>query len=108
MPALHGTFFSTLPTERTHALYAVSPGVRSTGTEDGGIVLDIDRGQMFRLNLVGALILESVGSGCAETEIVADVVCRYNVSRDTAMTDVRGFLRSLEEHELIHKQDEMT
>jgi len=63
---------------------------------------------MFRLNPVGALILESVSKGRAETEIVADVVCRYNVSRDTALTDVRGFFRSLEEHDLIHKQGEMT
>jgi hypothetical protein len=89
-------------------VYEVSTGVRSTRNEDGGIVLDIDHGQMFRLNPVGALILESLGKGFSETEIVADVACSYDLSYETALTDIRGFLKSLEEHDLIHKQDDVT
>jgi Coenzyme PQQ synthesis protein D (PqqD) len=98
----HVTFPNTFPSERTHALYAVSAGVRSTRNEDGGIVLDIDHGQMFRLNPVGALILESLGKGCAETEIAKEISHQYSISEETAIADVRQFLKSLEEHRLIH------
>jgi hypothetical protein len=82
-------------------LYHISPGVRSTRNEDGGIVLDIDHGQMFRLNPVGALILESLGKGCAEAEIAQEIVCQYNISEQTASADIREFLQSLEEHKLV-------
>jgi coenzyme PQQ synthesis protein D (PqqD) len=85
-------------------VYEVSTGVRSACNEDGGIVLDIDHGKMFRLNPVGSAILESIGKGYAEAEIVTDIICRYNVSRATALTDVRDFLRSMERHQLIHKE----
>lgn len=82
-------------------MYDISDGVRSTRNEDGGIVLDIDHGQMFRLNPVGALILESLGKGCVEAEIAQEIACQYNISEETASADVREFLSSLEEHRLI-------
>src|SRR5260221_1886021 len=34
---------------------------------------DIDHGQMFRLNPVGALILESLGKGCPAAEIAQEI-----------------------------------
>jgi hypothetical protein len=89
---------------RTHALYEISAGVRSTRNEDGGIVLDIDHGQMFRLNPVGALILESLGKGRAEAEIAQEIVSQYSISEETAVADVREFLKSLEKHKLLRAQ----
>ena len=83
-------------------MYAVSAGVRSTRNEDGGIVLDIDHGQMFRLNPVGALILESLAKGRAETEIAKEIAQQYSISEEAAMADVRDFLKSLEEYRLVH------
>ena len=85
-------------------MYEVSAGVRSTRNEDGGIVLDIDHGQMFRLNPVGALILESLGNGSAETEIAKEISRQYGISEETARSDVREFLKSLEEHKLVRTQ----
>lgn len=82
-------------------MYALSAGVRSTRNEDGGIVLDIDHGLMFRLNPVGALILESLGKGCAETQIAQEIARQYNISEETASADVGEFLQSLEEHKLV-------
>jgi hypothetical protein len=87
-------------------LYAVSAGVRSTRNEDGGIVLDIDHGQMFRLNPVGALILELLGRGRPETEIAKEISRQYSISEETAVADVREFLKSLEEHKLVRTQQE--
>jgi Coenzyme PQQ synthesis protein D (PqqD) len=89
---------------RTDAVYAVSPGVRSTRNGDGGIVLDIDHGQMFRLNPVAALILEALGKGRAETEIVHEISQQYSISDEIAMADVREFLQSLEEYKLVRPQ----
>ena len=82
-------------------MYELSTGVRSTRDEDGGIVLDIDRGQMFRLNPVGALILESLGKGCAEAEIAQEISRQYNISEEAASADLREFLQSLEAHKLV-------
>jgi hypothetical protein len=83
-------------------LYEVSNGVRSTRNEDGGIVLDIDQGQMFRLNPAGALILESLGKGRAEAEIAQEIAGQYGINEETALADVREFLKSLEGHRLVH------
>jgi hypothetical protein len=82
-------------------LYEISNGVRSTRNEDGGIVLDIDHGQMFRLNPVAALILESLGKGCAEPEIAQEIARHYSISAETASTDIREFLQVLEGHNLV-------
>ncbi len=85
-------------------MYEISTGVRSTRNEDGGIVLDIDQGQMFRLNPVGALILELLGKGRPETEIAKELASQYGISEETALADVREFLTSLQEHKLVRTQ----
>ena len=82
-------------------MYDISAGVRSTRSEDGAIVLDIDHGQMFRLNPVGALILESLGKGRAEGEIAQEIARQYNICEEAASADIREFLRSLEKHKLV-------
>lgn len=82
-------------------MHEISAGVRTTRNEDGGIVLDIDHGQMFRLNPVGALILESLGKGCAEAEIAQEIARHYNIREETASVDIREFLQSLEKHKLV-------
>jgi hypothetical protein len=85
-------------------VYEVSTGVRSTRNEDGGIVLDIDHGQVFRLNPVGALILESLAKGSAETEIAKKISRLYSISEEIATADVHEFLESLEEHKLVRTE----
>jgi hypothetical protein len=85
-------------------MYAISSGVRSAINEDGGVVLDIDHGQMFRLNPVGALILELLGKRYAETEIAKEISRLYGISEKTAVSDVGEFLKSLEGHKLVCTQ----
>ena len=85
-------------------MYQVSVGVRSTRNEDGGIVLDVDHGQMFRLNPVGALILDLLGKERLETEIAKEIAYQYSISEETAVADVREFLKSLEDHKLVRTQ----
>ena len=85
-------------------MYTVSDGLRTTRNEDGGIVLDIDHGQMFRLNPVGALILEFLGKGHADTEIAQEISRQYHIREEDAAADVREFLQSLEEHKLVRAE----
>ncbi len=54
-------------------MYEVSAGVRSTRNEDGGIVLDIDQGKIFRLNGIGALIFERLERRQTRTQIIEEI-----------------------------------
>lgn len=87
-------------------MYEVSTAVRHTHNKDGGIVLDIDRGQMFRLNPVGALILESLAQGVKESEIALEISRQYNISEEIALNDVSEFLQTLRQHKLIQGQEQ--
>lgn len=75
--------------------------VRSTHSQDGGIVLDILHGQMFHLNFVGSRILELLKQGCGEPEIVEQLVRDFRIDRAMAQTDVREFIDTLEKHHLL-------
>jgi hypothetical protein len=79
----------------------VAENVRSTHSQDGGIVLDILHGQMFRLNFVGSRILELLKQGSAEAEIVQQLVLDFGIERATAEADVREFIETLEKHHLL-------
>jgi Coenzyme PQQ synthesis protein D (PqqD) len=79
----------------------VRDNVRSTHSRDGGIVLDVLHGQMFRLNLVGSRILELLKQGSAEPEIAEQLAREFGVERVTAETDVREFLETLHKHGLL-------
>ena len=87
-------------------MYEVSAGVRSTSSEDGGIVLDIIQGQMFRLNSVGALILDRLEKGHSEAKISEGIARQYDIDKEMAARDVRTFLKSLEEYKLVRTQPE--
>jgi hypothetical protein len=82
-------------------MYRVSEGVRSTHGQDGAIVLDIQQGQMFNLNLVASRILELLETGATESAIVGEISQKFQVSRDIAEGDVREFIESLKQHHLL-------
>jgi len=79
----------------------VSDGVRSTHSQDGGVVLDIQRGQMFNLNLVGSRILELLKSGANEADITQTISVEFDVSHQLVEADVREFIATLEKHGLV-------
>ena len=88
------------------AMYRVSDGVRSTHGQDGAIVLDIEQGQMFNMNLVGSKILELLEHGSTEPEIVTVICGEFNASREVVEGDVREFIESLKKHKLIHDRQQ--
>jgi hypothetical protein len=83
----------------------VAEKVRSTHSQDGGIVLDILHGQMFRLNFVGSRILELLKQDRAEPEIAAQLARDFGIERATAEADVHEFVEMLEKHHLLTVRD---
>jgi hypothetical protein len=79
----------------------VADNVRSTHSQDGGIVLDILHGQMFHLNLVGSRILELLKHGSSEPQIVEQLVRDFGIDRATAEMDVREFIEMLQKYHLL-------
>jgi hypothetical protein len=84
-----------------HAMYKISNSVRSTHGQDGAIVLDVQQGQMFNLNLVGSKILELLESGSTESDIVSVIVREFDANREIVEKDVREFMDLLKKHRLI-------
>lgn len=79
----------------------VAEHVRSTHRQDGGIVLDILQGKMFRLNFVGSKILELLRQGRTESEIAQELVVEFGIDRTAAEADVREFVATLKKNLLI-------
>jgi Coenzyme PQQ synthesis protein D (PqqD) len=90
---------SALP--RQQFVMRLSQHVRTVNNPDGGVLLDLQRGKMFRLNATGSTILELLVRGCAEEYIAAEISKRYGVELALASTDVQDFLASLKKNELI-------
>jgi len=86
-------------------MYRLRDTVRTIRNRDGGVILDIRSGKMFRLNPVGALILELVANGKSEQDAARSVAHLYSIRNETALADVRDFLESLEQHQLVTSGD---
>jgi len=82
-------------------MHKISEGVRSTHGQDGAIVLDVQQGQMFNLNLVGSRILELLEAGTPEAVIADEISRQFEVSRDTANQDMQEFIDALKERGLV-------
>jgi hypothetical protein len=79
----------------------LSENLRSVTNPDGGVILDLRRGKLFRLNPTGATILELLVRGYEEERITAEIGERYGVAPALVSTDVRGFLNSLASNGLL-------
>jgi hypothetical protein len=79
----------------------ISKAIRRTQTPDGGILLDVERGQMFCLNAIGSKILNLLDRGCDEAQIafLLSVACGEDV--DTVRADVDDFLDVLRQHQIV-------
>jgi hypothetical protein len=89
-------------------MYRLSDTVRSTHGQDGAIVLDIRQGQMFNVNFVGSRILQLLGEGYLQSEIIDAIVREFDVSRDRVENEVRQFLQTLQKHHLVEEQGTST
>jgi hypothetical protein len=82
-------------------MHKVSDGVRSTHSEDGGVVLDVQHGQMFGLNLVGSKILQLLEGGSAEPAITAQISREFGIREEVVQADLKEFIETLTRHHLL-------
>lgn len=75
--------------------------VRTTHGPEGGTVLDIHNGQLFRLNVVGSRILELLKQGLGVSDIAHHLALAYGIECTTAEDDVCEFIRTLRNHRLL-------
>lgn len=91
-----------LPPRNTEGIVLQVPEhVRKTYSPDGGIVLDVQHGRMFTLNLIGSKILELLDRQYTVAQIAAELSREYGIDAGMAARDVREFLDLLEKHRLI-------
>ena len=83
----------------------LSHNVRTVTNSDGGALLDLRAGKMFRLNTTGASIIELLTKGYTEDRIATEISVRCGVDGALVCTDVHAFLTSLKEHGLVMEGD---
>jgi hypothetical protein len=77
--------------------------IRSTHTGDGGIVMNIDKGQMFSLNSSGSAIFQLLEKGFGDEAIVGELVTRFEILPDVARSDLADFRDALKSYALSPK-----
>jgi hypothetical protein len=86
-----------------------NPAVTTAELESSLVVLDLSSNAYFKLNGVGAEIWRQLENGGDEQAIVDGISAQFQVDRETAAADVRGFLQELESAGLITgERDETT
>jgi len=71
--------------------------------EEEAVLLDLEEGEVLRLNPVGAEIWNAIDGTRTVAEIVAHICRTFEVSERTARRDVDRFIRTLLRHDLIHE-----
>jgi hypothetical protein len=82
---------------------AISSSIRRTQTPDGGVLLDIERGQIFCLNVIGSKILDLLEEGHNEERIAEQVSAAYGTDIDTVQVDVHDFLENLNQLHILRQ-----
>jgi hypothetical protein len=86
----------------------LSNTVRRTQTPDGGILLDIEQGQIFALNVIGSKILDLVEAGHDEAQIAEQLSTTCGMDINTVRVDVRDFLEALSKHSILQRSKRAT
>jgi len=95
---------TTVDDNKNGAHWAVSPHARATIDVDGGVLLDIEKGLCYSLNLVGAKIWLAIEAGNVKTtfeHIVNALEPQFTVRREQLVQDIDEYLRDLEKKGLI-------
>jgi hypothetical protein len=95
---------ATMEDSKNGTYWAISPHARATIDGDGGVLLDIEKGLCYSLNLVGAKIWRAIESGNGQAtfeHIVNAVGPQFIVPREQLVRDIDEYLRDLDEKGLI-------
>jgi hypothetical protein len=85
------------------ARWELSPDVRATYSEDGAVLLDIDKGLCYSLNVVGSRIWVTIESspGIHLEAIVDALQTHFQVPREELRSDTTEYLSSLLQKGLV-------
>ena len=75
--------------------------IRRVANADGGVVMDLRRGTMFRVNPLGAKVLDLIDMGNSPTEIAEKLSAEFNVPLNDVHADVEEFIESLKIHGVL-------
>lgn len=89
-------------------MYKVCDAVRSTHSRDGAVVLDVQQGKIFTLNLVGSKILQLLVRGYTEDVITAEISRDFGAQQEVVRADLKEFLQMLTRHGLIDTSERKT
>ena len=78
--------------------------IRRVANADGGVVLDLRRGAMFRVNPLGAKVLDLLDRGDSPTQIALKLSAEFNVPLNDVRADVEEFIESLKMHGVLCSQ----
>jgi coenzyme PQQ synthesis protein D (PqqD) len=81
----------------------LSKNLRSITDADGGVILDVERGQIFRCNATGAIILELLTRGVDETQLASQFGKLCQCPPTCASNDVQEFLATLSRLGLLER-----
>ena len=87
------------------AAWRISPEVRTTYSEDGAVLLDINKGICYSLNSVAAQIwvtVESSEAGVTIEDIVDAIETHFKVPRQELKCDTAECLNKLQRMGLVH------
>lgn len=69
--------------------------------ENEGILLNLKNGDYFTVDSLGLLIWKSIDGKKNLAQIAERVTARYEVSKNTALSDLIGFVKNLHKKELV-------
>lgn len=82
--------------------WRIPTSVRISGSRDGAVLLDIDRGRCFSLNATGARIWSCLQEGCSRIQILDLLSQNFgSVPIDTLNSNLDNFLSELSKKGLI-------
>jgi hypothetical protein len=83
----------------------LSRSVRFTKSQDGGTLLDLDRGVFFHLNPVAARIIELLAPGHEYATLLQTIRTEFRASEAVVKGDVDDFLSILRQQRLLDGND---
>jgi hypothetical protein len=73
-------------------MFRASNQIRTSYEQDGAVVLDVLRGQIFGVNPVGSKILQLLESGRDEPSIVSEISHDFGIGEDIVRKDLKEFV----------------
>ena len=86
---------------RLHDIVSASPSQISTTLGEESIVLELQAGTYFGVNVVGTAVWKFLEQPRQVEEVIAHVLQRYEVSAEQAEAEVLAFLQELSKKHLV-------